>query len=166
MTRETMRQLAHEIYPHADDGVTRPLTEDVPYLYARAQGFEVRGTGWFHAEPAIYTARTHHLINAREIAFLADALRQGLVGDEAWEWVQQYMADETGELAWDRAEHYGVPVGWIKPYPCGDEPDKHEHQGPPDREGWHSVTYVSGTESECVECTFEVRDPTPTGEPR
>jgi hypothetical protein len=92
--------------------------------------------------------------------FLADALLQGLAGDEAWEWMQQHASDETGELAWERAEHYGVPVGWIKPYPCGDEPDKHNHQGPSDRQGWHSVTYVPGIESDCPDCTFEER-PTP-----
>ena len=43
--RRTKRRYAHELYPHADEFEVRKLAVEVPYLYARAIGFEIEGTG-------------------------------------------------------------------------------------------------------------------------
>ena len=50
--RRTIRRYAHEIYPHAALDEIRPLAAEVPYLYARAIGLEVVGTGWVDEDPA------------------------------------------------------------------------------------------------------------------
>ena len=155
----TKRTYAHELYPHADEYETRPLSVEVPYLYAQAVGHRVGGTGWssafgnenrWAAEAAI--GRTIALIEARHKALLADALLQGMCGDEAWAWADARASDEEGEIAWERAVHYGVTVDQIKPYPCGPEPDHHDHMSAPDTRGWQTVTRVKGKESECAEC--------------
>ena len=39
--RRTIRRYAHEMYPHAEEGETRALAVEVPYLYARAVGLDV-----------------------------------------------------------------------------------------------------------------------------
>ena len=44
--RRTIRRYAHEMYPHAEEGETRALAVEVPYLYAKAVGLDVWGTGW------------------------------------------------------------------------------------------------------------------------
>lgn len=158
--RRTKRRYAHELYPHpADDGTTQPLEEAVPYLYARAQGLEVNDTGWFDAPLKESMDRTHHLIAARQIAFLADALHQGLTGQEGWEWADQRAGEESGEWVWERAVHYGVNPDQIKPYPCGPEPDRHEHVGPQEIGGrvvQNIVTMVDGPEDACDDCTEPV----------
>ena len=60
-----------------------------------------------------------------------------------------YPATCAGEWAYDRADHYGVPCDRIKPYPCGPEPDHHDHTG-------HGiVTRIDCPESECPTCTEE-----------
>ena len=155
--RRTIRRYAHEIYPHAALDEIRPLAAEVPYLYARAIGLEVVGTGWVDEDPAASTARTGLLVAARELAFLADALHQGLTGDEAWTWVAEHASDETGELVWDRAEHYGVDGYAIRPYLCGPEPSRHAH--------WTQIPggsrigrYVEGRESDCEACTEPVKE--------
>lgn len=151
--RRTKRRFAYELYPNAAEDGTRPLSVEVPHLYARALGFEVHGTGWFDVDREISGARTMLLIEARQIAFLADALLQGMAGDEAWAWAQEYLSDETGELCFDRAEHYGVDPYRIKPYPCGAAPSPHEHLGEPDSRQMRLVTYAPGAEDDCEECT-------------
>lgn len=168
MTRQTKRKYAHELYPHPSDDEVRPLTVDVPYLYARAIGFEVRGTGWFDVEPRSEAGeRTMYLIEARYLALVADALLQGLTGDEAWTWATERANDETGEWIGNRSEVYGVDYYAIKPYPCGPEPEHHDHLGPEDRRGFRLVTRVQGKESECEECTEPVDESQvrSTGEP-
>jgi hypothetical protein len=156
--RRTKRRYAHELYPHPADDEIRPLSVEVPYLYARAVGFQVHGTGWFGQtgspeKAQIALGRTEAVINAREIAFLADALLQGLAGEAAWRWAAEYASDETGELAYDRAAHYKVRIDDIKPYPCGDDPSYHDHLGEPDSGGWRTVTRAPGAEDDCEECT-------------
>lgn len=147
MNRRTIRRYAHEIYPHGEEGEIRDLAVEVPYLYARAIGLQTYGTSWMDgAKPGESGARTNDLCNARQIAFLADAMHQGLTGQEAWEWADMRSWDETGEWAWSRATLYGVPVYSIKPYPCGPEPLRHFHPG----------AWVDGKESECPDCTEEV----------
>lgn len=117
------RKYAHEIYPHPQYGLVRPLAEDVPYLYARALGLEP-GDSWHdaldskdNARRALAMSRTNHLVAAREIALTADALLQGLSGDEAWKWAQERANEGSGEWIWERAVHYGVDPEAIKPYP-------------------------------------------------
>lgn len=154
MTRRTKRRYAHELFPNAEEGETRPLTVEVPYLYARAIGFEISGTGWSEVQPrGIGGDRVMYMIACRQIAFLADALIQGMTGDEAWEWADQRASEESGEWVGERSEIYGVPYDDIKPYPCGPEPDHHNHYDEPDAHGWRIVHRMQGAESECDECT-------------
>lgn len=151
--RRTKRRYAHELYPHAAERETRALAAEVPYLYARAVGFELEGTGWMQAQrPREASNRVAHWAELTRTALLADALHQGLAGDEAWKWADVRIGDDMGWL-YERATHYGVPCDDIKPYPCGPEPDQHQHLGESDSRGWRRVTYVEGKESECPECT-------------
>lgn len=154
--RRTKRRYAHELYPGGDEWEVRTLEVEVPRLYARAMGFEVEGTSWFDllgSSPEASrqaTSRTIQLVDARRIAFLADAIMQGLTGDAAWSWAEQHSHDESGELAWERAEHYGVNPYAIKPYPCGPEPTTHDHYS----NGTHGVvTVIPLRETECADCT-------------
>lgn len=150
--RRTKRRYAHELYPGPDEWETRPLEVDVPHLYARAIGFDVQGTGWFAHVPKESINRTHQMIDAQRIALMADAMLQGLTGQEAWAWVEGRVG-EAGEWIYERAVHYGVEPDKIKPYPCGPKPDHHDHDGPLQPGGWCTVTSVSGAEEDCEECT-------------
>lgn len=162
-TRRTKRRYAHELYPHAEEGETRPLAVEVPYLYARAAGLNVWGTSWLGMldgsgsdTTKLAAERINQMVAARRSAFIADALLQGMTGDEAWAWADQRGWDESGEWAYERAEHYGVLMDQIKPYACGPEPDPHDHVGEPDGRGYRRVTDAAGKESECPDCTEEV----------
>ena len=149
---ETKRKYAHELYPHPAEGEVRPLAVEVPYLYARAIGFDVADTSWTDASPKDMSARINRMIEVRRLAFLADALTEGLAGQAAWEWAEQRGRDESGEWTYERAVHHGVDPEAIKPYPCGPEPDNHSHYGEADARGWRRVIHAEGKESECVEC--------------
>lgn len=154
-TRRTKRRYAHELYPHAEEWEVRLLEVEVPYLYARAIGFDVRGTGWFaHVQPESNN-RTMQMINAHQAALMADAMLQGLTGQEAWAWASERMTDDGGWI-YERAMHYGVDPDRIKPYPCGPTPDHHDHLGAPDTRGWQTVTRAPGAEEDCEECTEPV----------
>ena len=157
MSRRTKRRYAHEIYPRWSEYETRALAVEVPYLYAQAIGLEVWGTSCSSQSGEQFIDRTARLVYARERALLADALLQGMGGDEAWEWAESRADDESGELVRDRAEHYGVDYFAIKPYPCGREPEQHAHFTP-DTGRVRVVTIVHGKESECPECTEEVSE--------
>ena len=155
--RRTKRRYAHELYPHAGEWEVRPLAVEVPYLYARMAGLSLFGTSWTQVEPRVAAGeRTMQYIAAAEVALLADALAQGLTGDEAWRWAAERVTEDL-EMAYERAAHYGVPLDRIKPYPCGPEPEHHDHLDEPDpRRGWRTVTRVEGRESDCPDCTEEV----------
>lgn len=156
--RRTKRRYAHELYPHAGEWETRPLSLEVLYLYARFVGLEVWGTSWFDVEPRTLAGeRTHHFIDAARTALLADALAQGMTGDEAWAWANERMSDEMA-VPWERAVHYGVPVDAIKPYPCGPEPDHHDHYRPYGTGTAREVIRIPGPESECDECTEPITE--------
>lgn len=151
--RRTKRRYAHELYPQAGEWEVRTLEVEVPALYARAIGFDVQGTGWFaHVQPDSNN-RTHQMIDAHRIALLADALLQGLTGQEAWKWVEHRVGGEAVEWIWERASHYGVDPDKIKPYPCGPKPDHHDHLGPDLGMDWQTVTRAEGAEEDCEECT-------------
>ena len=163
--RRTKRRYAHEIYPHAGEYEVRPLSVEVPYLYAQAAGLSLWGTDWFTLNgsgdrPTALLAwrRSEKLMMARDTALLADALLQGMTGDEAWTWAMERAADEAAEIVYERAVHYGVPIETIKPYPVLSEPYRHDHRGDPAPGGGHYVTRVSGKESECPDCTEPVPD--------
>lgn len=156
----TKRKYAHELYPHPGEYEVRPLEVEVPYLYAMAVGMGVFETDWFDlwneddatkATQRLTVERTKYLIQCRQRALLADALLQGMGGQEAWEWAESRY-DESGEIIYDRATHYGVPVEQIKPYPVVAEPDHHNHYDEPDVRGWRTVHRVEGKESECPGC--------------
>ena len=156
--RRTIRRYAHEMYPHAEEGETRALAVEVPYLYAKAVGLNVWGTGWYDDKTDAGRDRDilRHiqLIAARHMALVADALLQGMAGQEAWEWADLRAWDETGEWVYERAMHYGVPVERIKPYPCGPEPDRHDHMASTgDVMGDGIITRIDCPESECPTCT-------------
>jgi cytochrome c5 len=162
---QTKRRYAHELYPHPDEGEIRPLAVEVPYLYARALGFRVDGTSWFEPFRDTTTGevnrevaqrsgdRTNLMIYARQRALLADALLQGLSGEEAWAWAEEHD-DVEGEWVWERAVHYGVDPDAIRPYPCGPEPDHHDHWTPRDANGVRTLIghRVVGKESDCANC--------------
>lgn len=150
--RRTKRRPAHELYPHAAEGEVRPLAVEVPYLYALFVGLDVHDTGWSDAEPRERGKRIVAWREAALVALLADALQQGLTGDEAWSWAAQRCESEL-EVPWERAVHHGVPVREILPYPCGPTPTDHYHYGPPDSRGWRGVTPVPGPEDDCPDCT-------------
>lgn len=169
--RRTIRRFAHELYPHPDVFEVQPLDVAVPYLYARMVGLDVRGTDWYDigwdrerqevSDRALFrisSDRIPDLIEAKRRALLADALLQGLGGVEAWEWAEERAADESGEIAWERAVHYGVPVDQIKPYPCWEEPGHHDHYAETDAHGWRTVTRVDGRESDCPDCTEPIEE--------
>lgn len=153
--RRTKRRYAHELYPHPDEWETRPIEVEVPYLYARAIGFDVRGTGWFDHVAKEAINRTNQMIDAQKIALMSDAMLQGLTGQAAWEWASDHQ-DETGEWVYERAIHYGVDPDKIKPYPCGPAPDHHDHLSPADKRGWQTVTRAKGAEEDCEECTEQI----------
>ena len=166
-TRHTIRRYAHELYPHPSEWEVQPLAEAVPYLYARMVGLNVFETDWFElgydrerrqvtdrAAFALAASRTNHLIEARSAALHADALLQGMSGEEAWTWAEKRAADETGEIAWERAVYYGVPVEQIKPYPVLNEARTHCHYSSSGNSAGHGVvTRIDMPESECPDCT-------------
>ena len=160
--RRTKRRYADEFYPHADEYEVRPLSVEVPYLYAQAIGVAVSETDWFdlprmgEAGLALSMQRSMEVINARQKALLADALLQGLGGEDAGEWAESRY-DEVGEWVYDRAKHYGVPVHLIKPYPILRERAKHNHMSSTgDVTGVGYVTRIDCRESECETCTEPV----------
>ncbi len=166
----TKRRYAHELYPHADEWEVRPLAVEVPYLYARAIGWDVQGTSWLdHPERGTEAYKTHLretndrlalMIGAGQRALIADALLQGLSGQDAWQWAEERCgADNLGEWIWERAVNYGVDPAAIKPYPCGAEPERHDHEAEPDARGWRTVTRVDGRESDCLDCCEPVAAP-------
>lgn len=162
--RRTKRRYASELFPIAAEDAILPLSTEVPRLYAAAVGHEVWGTGWgaaFKTEDRsrIREAadRISQLVYTRQVAFLADALAQGLTGDAAWTWAEERLGDESGEIAYERAVHYGVDPTRIKPYPCGPEPIDHAHYS----NGTHGiVTTIPLRESECADCTEPIDTPT------
>ncbi|MFK0072683.1 hypothetical protein [Arthrobacter woluwensis] len=161
--RRTKRRYAHELYPHPEG--PRPLAEDVPYRYAIALGLGLDGTGW--SEPSaddVAGVRIGSLLHARHLAFLADALHQGLTGQDAWEWATNRASDESEECVHERATHYGVDPRQIKPYPCGPVPSWHWHYTPTDEPQWFAMKAVHIPEAECSDCTEPV-PPTENGDP-
>lgn len=153
--RRTKRRYAHELYPHAEEYEVRPLEVEVPYLYARAIGMNVTGTGWFDAENTERFGRTDQMISSRHIALMADTMLQGLTGQAAHEWVERHR-DYEGEMFYDAAIKHVPNHADIKPYPCGPERTAHDHDGEPDSRGWMPVTRAPGAEEDCEECTEEV----------
>lgn len=158
--RRTKRRYAHELYPIGEEGEVRDLAVEVPYLLARANGLDIEGTSWMDVEPrTVATERISHYLEAAMIAFLADALHQGLTGNEAYAWAREKCGDDnTGEWLWERADHYGVNPDLIKPYPCGPEPDHHDHLDTPDARGWRTVHRITGPESACPDCAEPITE--------
>jgi hypothetical protein len=149
--RRTKRRFGYELFPHAEQDEVRPLAVEVPYLYARAMAWQVLETGFAKANRELVAQRYELMCLARQQALFADAVLQGMRGDEAWRWALKHL-DDAGEWVWERAEHYGVNPSMIKPYPCGPEPGSHMC-GAGQPSGWRIS--VDGKESECEQCTEE-----------
>lgn len=165
MSRQTKRRYAHELYPQAGECEIRDLSVEVPALYARAQGLMVQGTGWHDLfmrgddnDLREATARTVKMLLSAQLALAADALLQGLTGNEAWEWVQSRSGGDTiGEWVWERGTHYGVDLARIKPYRCGPELTHHDHMASTgDVMGDGLITRIDCPEDECPVCTEAV----------
>lgn len=155
--RRTKRRYAHELYPHAEEFEVRALEEEVPYLYALAIGLLPDGTGWHDASPEQTAARASEWLRARHLAHLADALLQGMTGQDAWDWATGRMQAQTDMYLLGRASHYGVDPDKIKPYPCGPTPEHHDHLEPhPQYENVQIVHRIPGTEDDCPDCTEPV----------
>lgn len=152
--RRTKRRYAHELFPHAEEGEVRPLSVEVPYWYARMTGFRINGSGWQEAAPGVGGKRVEAFLDVTRISLLADALAQGMTGDEAWAWADERVTDDM-ECAWERAyEVLGEDVAEsIKPYPCGAGSPWHEHRSEPDERGMRFITCIPIPEDECALCT-------------
>ncbi|PPH51220.1 hypothetical protein [Rathayibacter sp. AY1E1] len=154
--RRTKRRYAYELFPEPEEGATHSLADGMPHLYARAIGFSVQDTGWTDIEPRTRAGdRVMQMLSYAQIAFLADALLQGMTGDDAWRWADAKANEEAGEWLWERAEVYGVDPEQIKPYPCGPEPEHHYHFDPA-RPGTRYVVRADMPESKCELCTEPV----------
>ena len=113
------KKFAYELYPQAAEWEVRDLAVEVRCFYAQAIGLETWETGWFDAEPQVQMARITQLVQTRQIAFMADAMLQGMTGQEAWAWAAERLTPNAGGFIWERAVHYGIKPSTIKPYPCG-----------------------------------------------
>lgn len=154
--RRTKRRYAYELFPEPDEGAAHSLADGMAYLYARAIGFSVQDTGWTEIEPRTRAGdRVMQMLSYAQLAFLADALLQGMAGEEAWFWADQKSNEEVGEWLWERAVVYGVDPEQIKPYPCGPEPDHHYHFDPA-RPGTRYLARAEVPESKCEKCTEPV----------
>lgn len=164
--RRTKRRYAYELYPHREDSESRSLAVDVPYQIANAIGMSSGTREWHElidqggdaAQAAVN--RTVQFLEACHVALLAVALHEGLSGQQAWDEATRWAGDEAGEMLWDAAQQYGVPLNDIKPYPIRGEASTHEHWSQETASGWREAIdlRVSGPESECDECT----EPDPT----
>lgn len=158
--RRTIRRYAHDLYPHVEEGETRPLETEVKYLYAQWHGHNTWGTDWFEVgkseDPAKKTLsfeRISYWSRIQQLALAADALLQGLTGQAAWDWIVAHR-DVEGEVTYDRAMKYlsDAELEQIRPYPVLAPIDPHDHVHPVTR----IVTYVAGTEDDCPDCTEEI----------
>lgn len=150
----TIRRFAHELYPPAGEWEVRPLEMEVPYLLARVIGLSTWGTGFLDAEPREQLARIEELLLTTQLALLADALHQRLTGDEAWRYAEVGCDGQAAnEKAYERAEHYGIPIGRIKPYSIGPELTTHDHMSSTgDVTGSGLVTVIDMPEDQCPTC--------------
>ena len=150
----TIRRFAHELYPPAEEWEVRPLEIEVPYLYAQFVGINTWGTNFYNADAHDQIRRVQELTQITETALLADALHQGLTGDEAWRYAQAGGDGQAAnEKAYERAEHYGIPIGRIKPYSIGPELTTHDHKSSTgDITGSGLVTVIDMPEDQCPTC--------------
>lgn len=158
--RRTIRRYAHELYPHPEEGETRPLETEVKYLYAQWHGHNTFGGDWFKRtnsdDPAtkrLAMDRISYLVRLQQLALTADALLQGLTGQAAWDWMVEHH-DVEGEVTYDRAMKYlsDEELERIRPYPVLNSPDPHDHVDPVT----HEVTRAEGIEEDCPDCTEEI----------
>lgn len=110
----TNSKYAHEIVPHPEEGETTPLETLVRYHYAQAQAWhlsfaEAINGNDFDFPLSQYLGHSH-------LAFLYDALIQGLIGQEAADWASVRHHSESAELVWERGDHYGINPDEIRPY--------------------------------------------------
>ena len=162
-TRRTKRRYAAELYPHAGENEIRPLAVEVPYLYACAIGLNVMETDWFEVLDReggvrmLAIERTNALIHASHLALLADALAQDLGGQDAWDWAGVRYSPDS-DWIWERAEHYGVPIEQIKPYPVIEECSWHYHHVLHESGKFTHSIRIQAPESECNDCTEPVEE--------
>lgn len=114
------RRLAHELYPAPEEYEIQKIDAAVRYHYARALGARMPfGEGW--TDSPGYVDRLIRMIEARNTAYLYDALAQGLTGQEAVDFAENASWDYEGEILWERAQHYGIDPHLILPYPIDED---------------------------------------------
>lgn len=163
--RRTKRRLAHELFPHPDEGEVRSLAIDAPYELARAIGLDL-DREWHElldtrnrADTRAATERTSAFITAARLALLADALHRGLAGQEAWEAAMGPSGDTLDEWVWLRACEHGIPVDKIKPYNILDGAKSHDHWTKPEGTGWWTLAArLPIPEDDCMDCTEPIPD--------
>ncbi|MEV5001967.1 hypothetical protein [Nocardioides sp. LML1-1-1.1] len=110
----------HEIEPHPCEGETAPLGRLVRYHYAQAiawhRAFAETITGASQAERGQIDFTLAQYLGHAQLAFLHDALHQGLASQEAADWASVRNHSESAELVWERAVHYGINPDEIRAY--------------------------------------------------
>lgn len=112
----TEKKFAHEIVAHPEEGEAMPLDYLVRYHYSQATGWHLAfGEVLNESGPRFDLALSQYLHHAH-LAFLHDALHQGLAGQEAVDWVSVRNHSESAEWTWERAVACGLNPDEIKPY--------------------------------------------------
>lgn len=124
------QKYAHEIVPHPDEGESRPLGTVVRYHYAQALAWhlafaEVIRVG--ELGPRLDFALSQYLSHTH-LAFLHDALAQGLADQGAADWAAVRIHPESPELVWERAVHYGLDPDEIRAYETTREAKGDNHE--------------------------------------
>lgn len=109
-----MKKYAHQIVRHPEEGEALPLNHLVRYHYAQAQAWHLSFVDAldsmnFDWPLSQYLGHSH-------LAFLHDALAQGLNGQEAADWASRRCHSESAELVWERAAAYGLDPDAIRAY--------------------------------------------------
>lgn len=112
----TEKKYAHEIEPHPEEGETVRLDRLVRYHYAQAQAWHLAFAESLNERGPAFDFPLSQYLGHSHLAFLHDALLQGLSGQEAADWASVRHHSESAELVWERADFYGLDPDAIKPY--------------------------------------------------
>lgn len=110
----TATKYAHEIVAHPEEGEAVDLLHLVRYHYAQAQAWHLAFAEAINSRDFDFPLSQY--LGHAHLAFLHDALHQGLAGQEAADWASVRNHSESAELVWERADKYGLDVDQIRPY--------------------------------------------------